>query len=228
MQKNTGPKYWLKPVILVLVILILIFLSRYFGLGHKIAELKNWIRAIGIWGIVVFIVIYAVSTLVGVPTSLLTVIAGSLYGSVIGIIIVSIALTLGATLGFIISRYFAQEAIHNWLKNKEKFRKLENLTRKHGASIVAITRLIPVIPYTLLNYSFGLTKIQLGTYVFWSWLSLLPGTVLYVVGVDVVTKMITEGRVDWWLVILFVFMIALIAALVNYVHRLLKHKENIA
>ncbi len=223
MQKNTDPKYWIKPVILILVVLILIFLSRYFGLGQKIAELKDWIRAIGIWGVIVFVVIYAVSTLVGVPTSLLTVIAGSLYGSVIGVIIVSIALTLGAALGFIISRYFAQEAIHNWLKDKEKFHKLENLTQKHGATIVAITRLVPVIPYTLLNYGFGLTKIPFGTYVFWSWLSLLPGTVLYVVGVDVVTKMITEGRVDWGLVALFVFMIALIATLARYVHRLLRH-----
>ncbi|MFH1783298.1 MAG: VTT domain-containing protein [bacterium] len=203
---------------------LLILLSQFLGFGERVVILKNWISSIGVAGVLVFIVLYALSTLIGVPTSIMTVIAASLYGSIAGITIVSIALTLGAMLAFLLSRYVAQDAVHRWLKDHEKFKKVEDLTHTHGAIMVAITRLVPVIPFTILNYGFGLTRISFSTFAFWTWFSLLPGTILYVVGVDAVTKTLAEGKIPWLLVAIFAVMLTFIILLAKYIHRILKHK----
>src|SRR3970040_1243770 len=63
-----------------------------------------------------------------------------------------------------------------------------------GSVIVALTRLAPLFPFNLLNYGFGLTRIPFWTYVFWSYLCMLPGTILYVVGADAFTEGLAQGR----------------------------------
>jgi uncharacterized membrane protein YdjX (TVP38/TMEM64 family) len=67
------------------------------------------------------------------------------------------------------------------------------MTERHGAIIVAITRLVPIFPFNLLNYGFGLTRVRFGTYLLWSFLCMLPGIALYVVGADALTRGLAEG-----------------------------------
>jgi uncharacterized membrane protein YdjX (TVP38/TMEM64 family) len=71
------------------------------------------------------------------------------------------------------------------------------MTEQQGAAIVAITRLVPLFPFNLLNYGFGLTKVRFSTYVLWSWMCMLPGTVIYVVGTDAFITTLREGRIPW-------------------------------
>jgi uncharacterized membrane protein YdjX (TVP38/TMEM64 family) len=134
--------------------------------------------------------------------------------------VVSIASTLGASLAFLVARYFARDAIARWLSKKKTFRKLDEMTEKRGATIVALTRLVPVFPFNLLNYGFGLTRVPFWTYVFWSWLCMLPVTIVYVVGTDAVTRAITQGEIPWSLVI----GVAVAAVLLTFLVRLAKAK----
>ena len=198
--KEKGIKSIVKPVLFLLVILSLLVIAKVFGLGEKLGELRDWIGTLGSLGPLVFVAIYIVAVVAAIPGSALTVAAGALFGSVFGVIWVSIASTLGASLAFLIARYFARDAIVKWLSKNEKFRRLDQLTEDHGAIIVALTRLVPIFPFNLLNYGFGLTRVRFSTYVLWSWLCMLPGTVLYVVGADAVTKGLTRGEVPWVLV----------------------------
>jgi uncharacterized membrane protein YdjX (TVP38/TMEM64 family) len=101
---------------------------------------------------------------------------------------------------FLIARYFARDSVRNWLEGKEKFRQLDRLTREHGAMVVAITRLIPLFPYTLLNYGFGLTAVRLVTYAFFSWLCMLPATVAFVLVGAAGAEAAEERQVPWLLV----------------------------
>jgi 6-phosphogluconolactonase len=218
-------KKLIKPVILIIAVVILINLARYLGLGEKLGELQGWIKGLGMLGPIVFLFIYAAATTALIPGSAMTIMAGSIFGSAAGIIIVSAASTFGASLSFLIARYFARNSVVEWLGENEKFKSLDELTEKHGAIIVAITRLVPLFPFTLLNYGFGLTKVPFKIYVFWSWLCMLPGTVMYVVGSDVVSKTITSGRVPWILIGVFAFIVVLLAFLVKIAGRTLRIKE---
>jgi uncharacterized membrane protein YdjX (TVP38/TMEM64 family) len=214
-----------KPVLLLAVIVIIFVLAKGLGLGERLGELRQWIASLGKWGPLAFIVFYVLAVVAALPGSALTVVAGAIFGSVSGVILVSIAATLGASLAFLIARYFARDAAARWLSQKEKFRRLDQLTEEHGAVIVALTRLVPIFPFNLLNYGFGLTRVPFWTYLFWSWLCMLPGTVLYVVGADVFTSGISQRKVPWVLMGALAGAGSILAILVRYARGKLKASE---
>ena len=152
----------------------------------------------------------------------MTIAAGALFGSVVGVISVIVGATLGASLCFLIARYFARDAIASSMAKNEKFKRLDALSEKNGAIVVAITRLVPIFPFNLLNYGFGLTKVPFWTYVLWSALCMLPGTILYVVGTDAVATAIEEGKIPWVLVGVVVLIVGLLAVVVRQARKKLK------
>jgi uncharacterized membrane protein YdjX (TVP38/TMEM64 family) len=192
--------------------------------GEKLGALREWIQSLGVLGPAVFVGLYVLGVVAGIPGSALTVAAGGLFGSWLGVILVSLSSTIGASFSFLIARYFARDAVAHWLSRREKFKKLDRMTEEHGAVMVAITRLVPIFPFNLLNYGFGLTGIPFWTYVFWSWLCMLPGTVLYVVGVDAVIQLIVLRKVPWTLFGVIAGVGVLLALLVKFARRKIKDK----
>ena len=142
-----------------------------------------------------------------------------------GVVYVSIASTAGASACFLIARFFARGAVSRWLAGKEKFQRLDRLSETHGAAIVAVTRLVPLFPFNLLNYGFGLTRVRFGTYVFFSWLCMLPGTILYVVGADAVVRTVREGRVPWVLVGVVALVVVVLVKVVRRAGRRIAAEE---
>jgi uncharacterized membrane protein YdjX (TVP38/TMEM64 family) len=208
-------KLW-RPIILIVLLLIAIILLRFWGVGEKLTDLRAWIGGLGSWGPLVFVLIYIIAVVLALPGSAITIAGGALFGSVWGVVLVSIASTIGASIGFLISRYLARDFIVRKFSQNEKFKKLDHLTKEHGAIIVAITRLVPLFPFNFLNYGFGLTGVRFWTYVFWSWLCMLPGTVLYVVGTDAIISGLTEGRIPWSLVIVILLVVMVLTFLVYW------------
>ncbi len=223
-KKSKAQGLW-RPIALIAAIIIVLIAARAFGIGERLGALRDWIQALGPMGPVVFVLLYAVAVVAALPGSALTVVAGALFGSVLGVIVVSVASTLGASLSFLVGRYFARGAVANWLSDKEKFRKLDKMTEEQGAIIVAVTRLVPIFPFNLLNYGFGLTRVPFWTYVFWSWLCMLPGTVLYVVGADVVTKAVVQGQVPWAPIGALIVTGVILALLVRQARKRLQDRE---
>jgi uncharacterized membrane protein YdjX (TVP38/TMEM64 family) len=155
----------------------LVLLGRISGIGAHFDDLRVWIEGLGSWGPLVFSALYVFGVVAALPGSAITVVAGALFGPVVG-----------------------RDAVERWMAERETFRQLDEMTRTHGAIIVALTRLVPVFPFVLLNYGFGLTRVRFRTYVFWSWLCMLPATVLYVLGGEAVVRGLADGRVPWGLV----------------------------
>jgi uncharacterized membrane protein YdjX (TVP38/TMEM64 family) len=213
-----------KPILLITVVVAVIILARIFNIGVYLGSLHDWIKGLGPWGLVVFILIYASAVVAALPGSPLTVLAGAIFGTVTGTIVVSIASTLGATLAFLVSRYFARKAVEEWLSRRESFRRLDEMTEKQGWVIVALTRLVPIFPFNLLNYGFGLTRIGFWTYVFWSWLCMLPMTVVFVAGTDAVIQAITSGEIPWKLVGGVLLLLFVILIFVRLARRKLRSK----
>jgi uncharacterized membrane protein YdjX (TVP38/TMEM64 family) len=214
-----------RPVALLVVVVVLLVAARALGLGERLGELRDWIASLGAWGPIVYMGLYVVAVVAAIPGSAITVLAGVLFGSLAGTVMVSAASVTGATLAFLIARYFARASVAEWLARSERFNRLDAMTARHGAIMVAVTRLVPLFPFNLLNYGFGLTRVPLWTYVFWSWLCMLPGTVLYVAGADTVSTALAEGRVPWRLAALAAVMLALVLALGFFTRRYLRREE---
>jgi len=216
---------WWRPVVLVLVIATLLVLGHVFGLGERLGALRHWIKSLGAWGPVVFVLTFAAAAVMAIPGSILAVAAGALFGSFLGVIVDSIGSTLGASLAFLVARHFARDSVAHWLSGNEKFRRIDQLTARRGAMIVGLTRLVPLFPYDLLNYAFGLTSIPFRTYLFWSWLCMLPGTVLYVTGSDALFRMFSKEEVSWGLIATILVAAAVVTFLIRYARRRLNENE---
>ncbi|PKN51893.1 MAG: hypothetical protein CVU55_09030 [Deltaproteobacteria bacterium HGW-Deltaproteobacteria-13] len=196
-KKSATP--W-KLISFIVLLAAAIILFRMTGWGDKLNLLRDWIRDLGHWGPLVFVLLYIISVVAALPGAAITIAGAALFGSAEGVVLVSIASTVGASLAFLIARYLARDFVLHKLSASETFHKLDRLTREHGAIIVAVTRLVPIFPFNILNYGFGLTSIRFRTYVFWSWLCMLPGTVLFVVGTDAVVRAMSSGKIPWVLV----------------------------
>ncbi len=206
---------WLKLTLIIIVLGVIFYLARESGLATKLGELQDFVKAQGALGALIFVLIYIVTTVLALPGSALTIMAGAIFGSVIGTAVVIVGATIGASLCFLISRYFARDLVLNMLSKNEKFQKLDHLTEKNGYIIVAITRLVPIFPFNLLNYGFGLTKVPFKVYVYWSALCMLPGTILYVVGADAISTAIREGTVPWSLLFIVALILAILVVIVK-------------
>jgi uncharacterized membrane protein YdjX (TVP38/TMEM64 family) len=215
----------IKPILLIAAVVVIIIISAKLGVGERLGALQDWIRSLGVLGPLVFTVVYAVATVAALPGSALSILAGAIFGPVLGVITVIFAATLGASLAFLVSRYLARSSIEKWLDGNEKFLKLDELTAKHGDIMVAITRLVPIFPFNLLNYGFGLTRVSFRTYAVWSFVCMLPGTILYVVGSAAVAEAVREGKVPWILVVVVALILGIIAVLGRQAMKRLKEGE---
>ena len=114
------------------------------------------------------------------PASPLTIAAGAIFGPVKGTAIVSASSTTAATVAFLIARYLARDRILATAQQNKRFAAIDRAISQNGFKFVALLRLSPLLPFSLSNYIYGLTSVDLGSYVLASWLGMLPGTYAYV------------------------------------------------
>ena len=141
------------------------------------ADIEHAIRTLGLWGPVAYVALFALATVLFLPGALFAVAGGALFGPVWGTIVNLTGASLGATLAFLIARYVAAD----WVRQKAGTR-LERLIKgveAEGWRCVALMRLMPFIPFNLLNYALGLTRIPVASYVLASVISMTPGAAAY-------------------------------------------------
>jgi len=148
-------------------------------LGGRIPELSDWVARQGVWGGIAFVAAYAVATVAFVPGSVLTLAAGVIFGVVQGTAWVFLGAVIGSTAAFLIARYAARPLVEQRLRGTPRFDHLDRAVGASGRRIVLLLRLSPILPFNLLNYALGLTKVRLADYVLAS-VAMLPGTLLYV------------------------------------------------
>jgi uncharacterized membrane protein YdjX (TVP38/TMEM64 family) len=167
-------------LLLVAGFIALLVLARKLGGQDALRGALDWIRGLGPLGPVIFVPIYVIASVLFLPAFLLTIGAGAIFGVVKGSILVSIASTLGATCAFLVGRYVARSWIAHKIEGDRRFQAIDEAVGREGWKIVGLTRLSPVLPFVLLNYGFGITKVSLRDYVVASWIGMMPVTVMYV------------------------------------------------
>lgn len=139
--------------------------------------IENAIRSLGPWGPAAHVALFALGTVLFVPGALFGLAGGVLFGPVWGTILNVAGATLGATVAFLVARYVAAD----WVREKAGAR-LDRLIKgveAEGWRFVALTRLVPLIPFNLLNYALGLTRIPVVSYMLASLVCMVPGTLAY-------------------------------------------------
>lgn len=169
-----------KLIVIGITALTVLSAGYYFNFPSVLQNALNWIHGLGLIGYAVFILLYILSCIFFIPGTVLTLGAGAIYGVVLGSVIVSVASTLGAGAAFLVGRYAAREFVERKIEGNETFKSIDEAVAREGGKIVFLTRLSPLFPFSLLNYAYGLTKVNFFSYFIASWIGMMPGTVMYV------------------------------------------------
>ena len=219
---------WIRIAAILGIILGVFLIMRTVPVGEGITRMESWIDSLGVWGPVIFAGIYIVATVLLLPGGLLTIAAGAIFGLFWGFVAVSIGSTIGASLAFLIGRHLARKTIQEQTARYPKFGAIDRAISEGGWRIVAMLRLVPLFPFNVGNYLFGLTAVGFWPYAIASWIAMMPGTLVYVylgnvgrLGVQAAAGEAGRHPLEW-VVLIVGFIVAL--AVTVYITRLAERK----
>ena len=166
-----------RRIILLLIVTSGIVTALIFRDQLSVEQLTAWVRQLGWLAPLVFIACYAIATVFFLPGLLFTLAGGVLFGPLYGTLYNLVGATIGATLAFLTARYIA----YDWVTQRtgNRLQQLVKGVEEEGWRFVAFVRLVPLIPFNLLNYALGLTRLRLSHYIITSFIFMAPGGAAY-------------------------------------------------
>ncbi|MDT8419807.1 MAG: VTT domain-containing protein [Desulfuromonadales bacterium] len=171
----------LKKVAILAFIIGAIVMVRATGVTEYLEQerLRALIEGYGVLAPIIYMAIYCIAPALFLPGLPISIVGAILFGPVMGVAYTIASASVGACVAFLVSRYLARGWIENKLKSP-RWRHLDEQVEKHGWKMVAFTRLIPLFPFNLLNYAFGLTRVKFSHYALATFLFMLPGTIAFI------------------------------------------------
>ena len=178
-------KHLIKSICFIALIAVVYLLLKRLGITDNISrdnipKLKTEIGNFGFFAPLVYIGFYVLATIFFLPGLPVTMLSGLAFGPLWGVVYASIGSVIGISCAFFIARYVARGMVERWVNRNPQFQRIDEGVRRQGWRMLMITRLLPIFPFNLQNYAYGLTKIKFLTFFFVSWGCMLPGTAAYV------------------------------------------------
>ena len=128
------------------------------------------------WGFVAFVAAYALTVVLLLPGTLGTVTAGAVFGFPVGAAAALAGATIGSTCAFIISRAMGRDGAQSLFGSR--LSNIDDFIGRNDFTSILVLRLMPIVPFNLLNYGSGLTSVRLSRYVLASVIGMAPATLL--------------------------------------------------
>jgi uncharacterized membrane protein YdjX (TVP38/TMEM64 family) len=182
-MRTTG-SHWRRAALIVGVIVAGVIVARAFGFAaylrfENLSRLTETIEGYGVLGPVIYIAAYVLGVVFFVPGLPMTLLGGLAFGPVRGAAYVWVAATIGAALAFLVARYGLRGLVEGWVERNARLTRMDEAVARDGWRIVMITRLVPLFPFNLQNYAYGVTRIGFWSYVTTSAVCMIPATVAY-------------------------------------------------
>lgn len=192
-----GTPAWVK--LLALLGIAALALGIYFQFGHLLtlqnladreADLRDLHQRNPLLIYGAAFTVYVLVTALNLPgATAMTLVVGWYFGLLRGVILVSFASTIGATLAFLLSRFIFRDAVQ--ARFGDRLATFNDALRREGAFYLFTLRLIPAIPFFVINLVMGLTPLRVTTYYAVSQLGMFPATCVYVYAGSVVPDLQT-------------------------------------
>ncbi len=182
MDNNKQKGGLIKIISTVAVLAIVFVIANQLGLVDKLKNVKvlqEWFQGLGFKGYAAYILIYIAVAVFMFPASTITIAAGITFGSVLGGVLSLVGATIGAAVAFVIAKYVARDSIVNKFGANPIFKKIEAGVQENGTSFLILTRLVPLFPYNIQNYAYGVTPMKLSTFMLVSFVTMAPGAFIY-------------------------------------------------
>ncbi|MDR2877758.1 MAG: TVP38/TMEM64 family protein [Chromatiales bacterium] len=214
------------------VVGVVLGLLMLFDAHRYVLDLLRWLDDQGSKALLLFILIMALVMMLIIPGILFTTGAGFVFGVVEGSIAVVVGSTLGAVAAFLIARYAFGMRARVWLHNHARLDAFGEEVCAQGWKIVALTRMMPLFPFKITNYLFGLTPVRLRDFTWGTFFGVIPWSVhnvyLGAIAADLSGLTLGEARDPWgWALYIagFVITIGTIFYLTRMARRVLARTE---
>lgn len=193
-----NPKLWIAVAALALIAAFFYFdLGQFLSLEYlkqKHQTILDFYAENRLLTIVGFFGLYVAVAALSLPgAAILTLAAGAIFGFITGLVIVSFASTLGATLAFLISRFLFRDSVQS--KFGDHLDTINNGVKEEGAFYLFTLRLIPAVPFFIVNLLMGLTPIKTMVFALVSQIGMLPGTAVFVNAGNQLSKIDSIGDI---------------------------------
>lgn len=235
-KDNGGVKFspiWLIVISTATVAMVLAAM-HYFGLDDQIIELMQWLDTLGWQAGIWFMLVIALAIILLIPGVIFTLGAGFVFGVVKGTAFVVLGTVLGASIAFLISRYLFGRRASDWLMAKIRPSNIGEVIRDEGWRMIMLTRMVPLFPFKLSNYFFGLTPLKFRDFLIGNFLGVIPITINNVYVGSIAADLVSIGSerserttTEWTLYgVGFCLAIVAIIGLTRMARRALNQKMN--
>lgn len=142
------------------------------------AQLQTLIRQTGVWGPLCYVGLYAIATLILLPSTPLNISGGVLFGPWFGIVWTSVGAVVAAAIAFLFSRTLGRPVMEKKLAGR--WEKMDAEIRRGGLFYMFAIRLVPIMPYGIVNFAAGLTAIRFRDYLLGTTVGTVPSVLPFV------------------------------------------------
>ena len=179
-------KVWIFAAVVVAICIANHFLgwSDWIANGELQRTLEGMISENYVLACVIYVILSIVGSVVlALPGILFALAAGAIFGPIMGTFLCWFSMSLGAIGAFVAGRYFLKDALKPKLEQNKTLNKfLFEGADRSDVFLLAVTRLVPLFPFNLQNFAYGVTDIRFAPYALYSALFILPGTAAYTIG----------------------------------------------
>jgi uncharacterized membrane protein YdjX (TVP38/TMEM64 family) len=201
MKNHFEHKEIINALLFMAALVLLSILAGKYGENH-LSGLVSYVDGRGALAPVFFVLCNTVALVLVVPQTIFTIAAGLLFGTFKGIIISLAGMAAGSSLAFLLGRKILRERIIRRYSRSHYFTKIEELSRDHPLKILSLSRVVPILPYPVVNYLWAVTSVGYIPYILLSLLCILPETVFLTAGGHLLQTGLTRGRADWTIVLI--------------------------
>lgn len=225
-------KRYRKVVIFTFIIIIGLFLNRKFQLSSYLTDSNNLREIINFvdnnyrFSIVLYLVFTIIgSSILALPGVTFAVVASGFFGPWLGSFYCLIGTTIGAILSFLLGRYLLKDFIEELVKRNERlYNIIFQIDSEEEILILMITRLLPIFPFNLQNFAYGISNISVIKYAMGTFLFMIPGIIIFSLGTAGIIN--SEGRNGIFLIaLLIVFLMVIIGVYLYKKYKMLMIKE---
>lgn len=145
-----------------------------------VPDVRATVRSAGLWAPVLFVLLQGMVTIVPIPRTVFTVAAGVLFGSISGVLLTVAGTTLAATMAFWLVRLLGGGFVERHVRG-DRLAWVRGRLDRSGLLAMVSLRLIPAVPFSVMNYAAGLSGVRFAPFVIGTVLGVLPGTIAIVV-----------------------------------------------
>lgn len=199
-----------KTAVLLVLLIALAALTWKLSTWLTPQQLQQALQQTGGWAPALYIGLFILLPAFFFPVAVLALAGGLLFGLWWGSVYTFIGAVLNCALMFLLARYVGRSQVQRLVEQKlspQWQRRLQIADGKEGFLLLIILRLIPAVPYNLINYTFGLTGISFSSYLLASAIGIIPGTFAFI---NIGDKTLEAGSPSFWIAIgLLVLLLAL-------------------